>query len=66
MLYTSTTAHLLPLSTEPRPEAKFREEYYESRKSTQKAKLPARPAVGLDPFLLERMWLKLAQFRSLT
>ena len=66
MPYTSYNANLLPLSTEPRPEAKFREEYYQTLKSRQPAKLPTRPAIGLDPFFLERMWMKLAQFRSLS
>jgi hypothetical protein len=66
MPYTSTNANLLPLSTEPRPEARFREEYYQTRTSTRKVKLPARASIGVDPLLLERMWARLAQFRPLT
>lgn len=65
MIDTSTSATILRMSAEPGPEAKFREEYYRAQTSPRKAKQPKRASTGVDPFLLERVWMKLAQFRPI-
>ena len=60
---TSTDATIQRLSSEPGPQAKFREEYYRTRTTPKKAKQPTLPATGVDPLFLERIWMRLAQSR---
>jgi hypothetical protein len=62
-MYDSTGVGLLHSTSEPTPEARFREEYANEDHS-QQATNREYGAIAPDPHLMERIWSRLGSFRT--